>query len=173
MGKLMKVFSFLFALLRRYKKTLLLIVVVATSSVLISSSISIWLSNFHNLTLPSVGNIKTIGVEAYWDPNLENKTENILWGEMWPGSSENSTIYIRSVSNTEITLQLYPSNITPAAISEYMDLSWNYKGVSLSPNEVIEVTLFLSMSDDYSFTRYIVANEVESFGMDIHIVPYE
>ncbi|MGD2066543.1 MAG: hypothetical protein PVI43_05175 [Candidatus Bathyarchaeota archaeon] len=169
----MKVSNFLFAQLRRYKKTLLLIFVVATASVLISSGISIWLSDYHNLTLPSVGTIKTIGVEAYWDPNLENKTENILWGEMWPGSSQNSTLYIRSVSNVEITLQLYPSNITPVAMSEYIDLSWNYKGKTISPNDVIEVTLFLSMPDDYSFIRYVVANEMESFSMDIHIVPYE
>lgn len=169
----MKLLNSLLSLLRRHKKSLLLILVVSTATILISSAISILFSNFHNLTLPTIGNIKTIGVEAYWDPNLENKTETIDWNAMWPGSTKNVTLYIRSVSNVKTNLHLNTSNIIPAAISEYLNLSWNYDGTPLNPDETIQVTLFLSVSTDDLFTRYLIANEVSAFSIDIHIVAYE
>lgn len=160
-------------LLRSSKKTILLITVVSLISILSTSGIAIYLSTFHNYTIPSFGTIKTIGVEAYWDQELENQTTTINWGLIWLGESANATLYIRSVSSTEITLHLFPSNITPAGFSKYMDLSWNYNGTSLNPNDVIEVTLFLSASSDYSFVNYLITNEVKNFDMEIHIVPYE
>jgi len=169
----MKLFNSPFALLRRHKKTLLLILIVSTTTVLISSAISMWLSNFHNLTLPTIGTIKTIGVEAYWDPNCENKTETIDWDTIWPGSTKNVTLYIRSVSNIKTVIHLNTSNITPANVSEYLNLSWNYNGTPINPNEIIQVTLFLSASGDDSFARYLFTNKVKDFSLDIHIVAYE
>ena len=169
----MKLFNFLFNFLHQHKKTLLLILIVSTATVLISSAISIWLSDFHNLTLPTVGTIKTIGVEAYWDPNCENKTETIDWNTVWPGSTKNVSLYIRSVSNVKTTLHLYASNITPANVSEYLNLSWDYDGTPLNTDEIIQVTLFLSASDDKSFSRYLIDNDVTDFNIDIHIVAYE
>jgi len=169
----MKLLNSLFALLRQHKKTLLLILIVSTATILISSAISIWLSNFHNLTLPTIGTIKTIGVEAYWDPNCENKTETIDWDTVWPGSTKNVTLYIRSVSNVKTALHLNTSNITPSNISEYLNLSWNYDGTPLNPDGIIPVTLFLSASSDKSFSRYLIANNVTDFSIDIHVVAYE
>jgi hypothetical protein len=169
----MKLFNSLFALLRQHKKTLLLILIVSTTTILTNTAISMWLSNFHNLTLPTIGTIKTIGVEAYWDPNCENKTETIDWNTVWPGSTKNVTLYIRSVSNVKTALHLNTSNITPANVSEYLNLSWNYDGTPLNPDGIIQVTLFLSASGDYSFARYLATNKVKDFSIDIHIVAYE
>jgi hypothetical protein len=169
----MKLLNSLFTLLRKNKKTLLLILTVSTATVLISSAVSIWLSNFHNLTLPTIGTIKTIGVEAYWDSNLENKTETIDWDTVWPGTTKNVTLYIRSFSNVKAVLHLNTSNITPANISEYLNLSWNYDETPLNPDETIQVTLFLSASGEKSFSRYLIDNNVTAFSIDIHIVAYE
>jgi hypothetical protein len=169
----MERFKSLFGLLHRHKKTLLLIVLVSTTTLVISSAFSIWLSKFHNLTLPAIGTIKTLGVEAYWDPNLENKTEIIDWGTMWPGSTKNVTLYIRSVSNVKTILHLNTSDINPAEISEYLNLSWNYNGTSLNPNETIQLTLFLSASADKEFSQYLIANDIASFSIDVHLVAYE
>lgn len=169
----MRLFDPLFTLLRRHKKTFLLILVASAATLLISSAISMWLSNFHKLHLPTIGTIKTIGVEAYWDPNCENKTETIDWNTIWPGSTKNVTLYIRSVSNIKTTLHLNKSNISPADISEYLNLYWNCEGTPLNPDEIIQSTLFLSASTDESFTRYLIANEVTDFSMDIYIVAEE
>jgi hypothetical protein len=169
----MKIFTSLFALLRHHKKNLLLILIVSTVTLLISSAISIWLSNIDNLRIPTVGTIKTIGVEAYWDQNCENRTETFDWETLWPGSTKNITLYIRSVSNIKTTLNLNMSNIDPANISEYLNLSWNYEGTPLNPDETIQVTLSLSASTDKSFIQYLIDNEVTDFSMDIHIIAKE
>lgn len=169
----MKNFSSIFALLSRNKKSLLLILIVSTLSILISSAVSIWLSDFHNLTLPTVGNIKTVGVEAYWDPNCENKMETIDWGTVWPKSSQNVTLYIRSVSNVKTTLNLTTSNLNPVELSDYLNISWNYDGTTLNPNEVIPVTLSLSFTTDDRFVQYLINNDVADFSVDIYIVAYE
>jgi hypothetical protein len=171
--KPMKVFNSLFTLFRQQKKNLLLILIVSTVTILLSSAISIWLSDFHNLTLPTIGTIKTIGVEAYWDPNCENKTETIDWGTMWLGSIKNVTLYIRSVSNVKTTLNLTTSDLNPASISAYVNLSWNYEGIPLNPDETIQLTLSLSTSTDKSFILYLINNDVTDFSIDIHIVVYE
>jgi hypothetical protein len=161
------------AFFRSSKKTILLMLIVAILSIAVTTTISIMLSNIGNLSIPSLGNIKTIGVEAYWDPNCENKTETIDWGTMWPGSSKNVTLYIRSVSNVKTSLHLNTSDLNPADISEYISLSWNYNGTSLNPDGIIQVTLFLSVSGDKSVSRYLVANDVTDFSIDIHLVAIE
>jgi len=159
--------------LRRSKKTVLLILIVAVVSVAITTEISILLSKINNLHLPSLGTIKTIGVEAYWGLNLENKTETIDWGTISPGSSTNRTFYIRSVSNFEATLNLDTTSWNPANISDYISLSWSYDGTSLNPGETVQVTLTLSASSSSSFINYLIANDVKDFNFDIVITASE
>jgi len=68
--------------LRSSKRAILLIIITAVITLTISAVISIWLSRTITLHVPSLGTIKTIGVEVYWDENLEHKTETIKWGTM-------------------------------------------------------------------------------------------
>ena len=117
--------------------------------------------------------MKTVGVEAYWDPNRENKTETIDWGMVYPGSSKNVTFYIQSVSNLETILNLSTTNWNPANISNYMNLTWSYDGTPLSPGEVIQLTLTLSASPSDSFRNYLYAKEVKDFSFDIVIAASE
>ena len=161
------------AFLNRSKKTLLLIIIIAIASVAVSSLISILLSKIHNFDIPALGNIKTIGVEAYWDPNCENKTEALDWGTIWIGSSRNVTLYVRSISNYKVTLNLKATDWMPANISDYMTLSWDYNETTLNPGEIIPVTLTLSSSFSNSFIFYLIDNDVQSFSLDIHIVASE
>jgi hypothetical protein len=125
---------------RPSKKTLLIVLMVATVTILLSSALSIWLNEVTDLYIPSIGNVKTIGVEAYWDENIENKTEAINWDLIWLGSSKNVTLYLRSASNVETVLQLNTSNWNPKNISKYMILTWNYNGTPVQPSKVIHVS---------------------------------
>lgn len=156
--------------LKQSKRTVLLIMIVAITSVAISTTVSILVNENSNLTVPSLGTVRTIGVEVYWDPNKENKTEVIDWSEIWLGSSKDVTIYIRSISNYEVTLELKVTDWNPDVVSDYMTLSWDYNGAPLSPNEMIEVTLSLSISNSPSFVQYLVDEKVENFNLDIHII---
>jgi hypothetical protein len=128
------------------------------------------LSKTSNLTVPSLGTVKTIGVETYWDQNRENKTEEINWDEMVIGSSKNVTFYIRSTSNYKITLKLNVTDWNPANISDYMNLSWDYNGEKLDHGETIQVTLTLSSSYSQSFVNYLISENVQKFSLDMHIV---
>lgn len=156
--------------LNRSKKTLFLILIVALSSVALTTTISIMLSKTSNFTLPSLGTVKTIGVEVYWDQNLENKTETINWDEVWVGSSKNVTVYIRSISNYQIILNLHATDWNPTDVSDYMNLSWDYNGTLLNPSETIQVTLTMSIPSSYSFVNYLIDNDVQNFNVDIHII---
>jgi hypothetical protein len=156
--------------LNRSKKTLFLILIVALASVALTTTISIMLSKTSNFTLPSLGTVKTIGVEVYWDQNLENKTETINWDEVWVGSSKNVTVYIRSISNNRIILNLNATDWNPTDVSDYMNLSWDYNGTLLNPGETIPVMLTLSIPSSYSFVKYLIDNDVQNFNVDIHII---
>jgi len=143
---------------------------VAIASVAVTTTIAILLSKTSNLTVPSLGTVKTIGVEVYWDQNRENKTGTIDWDEVWLGSSKNVTLYIQSVSNYKITINLNVTDWNPANISEYMTLSWDYNGTLFNPGETIQVTLTLSIPSSQSFVRYLIDEKVQNFSFDIHIV---
>jgi hypothetical protein len=155
--------------LRSSKRKMLLITITIVTTLIISSIIAIWLSKVAHLNIPSLGTIRTLGVEAYWDINLTNKTEAINWGTIWPGSSQNATLYIRSISNLETTLHLNTTNWNPANISNYMNLTWNYNGTTIQPDEIIQVTLTLSASSSFNFINYLITNEVKQFSLDIII----
>lgn len=155
--------------LRSSKRTILVITITAVSTIAISAIASAWLAKTIKLYVPSLGIIKTLGVEAYWDKNLQNQTEAINWGTIWPGSSKNFTFYLQSISNTETTLHLNTTNWNPANISEYMTLSWNYNDTILHPNETIQVTLVLTTSSSNTFLHYLITNDVKEFNFDIII----
>lgn len=151
------------------KRNFLLIISVAAITLLLSSVISIWLSEVTSLKIPSIGKIQTIGVEAYWDESLKNKTETINWNKIWLGSSKNVTIYLRSISNVETIIQINATNWTPSNFSKYMNLSWNYDGTPINPNEVIIVTITLSAPKSIGFIEYLVINSVKEFSFDMVI----
>jgi len=157
------------AFLRSSKRTILLILLVAVITIALSTTISILSQSITTLKFPSLGTIKTLGVEAYWDRNLENKTETIKWGTISPESSKNVTLYLRSISTTETTLHLNTTNWNPTNISEYMNLKWNYNGTILHPGETIQVTLTLTASSSKTFILYLITNDVKEFGFDIII----
>ena len=166
--------------LRSSKKTVLLILVVVVITIIISAAVSILLQRTTNLYVPSLGTIKTLGVEAYWDRNLENKTETIDWGKIWPGTFENRTLHIRSISSIETTLELRTANWTfrdsnnrtvagPSDSSPYMNLTWNYNETIVRPGETVQVTLTLSVDYSSDFIEFLMTNDVKEFSLDIII----
>jgi len=152
---------------RPSKNTVLLIISVVVVTLLLSFGLSLWLSRVTDLKVPSIGTIKTIGVEAYWDENLENKTEAVNWGMIWYGSSKNVTFYLRSTRNVKMVLQLNATNWNPEKISKYMILSWSYNGTPVEPGEVVRVTITLSAPPSKPFIDYILANDLKEFTFDI------
>ncbi|MCW3986015.1 MAG: hypothetical protein NWE91_06375 [Candidatus Bathyarchaeota archaeon] len=173
-------FDSLITFLRSSKKTILLIIVVALITIVLSTLLAIWLSKIYDLHVPSIGTIHTLGVKAYWDANLENETKQVYWGTIYPGSSNNVTLHLQSISNINATLHLSTANWTfqesdgktvkgPTDTSPYMNLTWNYNETIIQQNETIQVTLTLSASSSPDFIHYLINNDVKNFSFDIII----
>ena len=113
-------------------------------------------------SLQSSGTVETIGVAAYTDSSCVTVMSTVDWGKVKPGSSSTNTVYIRNEGNSDVTLSLNEVNWNPVSTSNYMTLSWNYGGQTLQPNQVIQVTLTLSVSQNI--------DGIESFYFDIIIM---
>jgi hypothetical protein len=150
-----------------------LMVFVIVGSIAATTTISIVLTKHGNLTVSSIGSLKTIGVEAYWDQACTHKVVRIDWGDIWPASSNNVMLYIKSISNIETTLYLTVSNLMPAVISNYITLYWDYNGMRLASGQVIGVTLFLSVSGDNSLISYLTSFSDTGFTFDIQIAAHD
>jgi hypothetical protein len=113
-------------------------------------------------SLQSYGSIRTIGVGIYSNEYCIESVSVVDWGAITPGQSNSRTFYIRNEGNSDVTLSLLTTNWTPSAAENYMALSWNYAGQSIAPNQVISVTLTLSVSQGI--------NGIETFSFDIDII---
>ena len=169
-----------FVFLKSSYKTIILVAIVAIISIVSTTLVSIMLSDTaHDIYLPSLGTIKTLDVETYWDQNGENKMETLSWGEFkietlnW-GEIEvetlNTTVFVKSVSNFIVTLNIFLTDWNPLEISDYLTISWDYNGTFINPGEIIPVTMTLSASSSDAFIDYLVENEITRFDVVIHIV---
>jgi hypothetical protein len=163
--------------LRSLKKTILLIIVVAAVTLFLSAAISIILNNNTSITLPSIANLHTIGVKAYWDPNLQNQTSSIQWGTVYTGQSYNVTLYLHSISNVPTVLEMTVTNWTfintnntiaagPAGSTPYLNLTWNYDNSTLNPKGTIRTTITLTTDSSSAFITFLINNNIKQVTMD-------
>ncbi|MCW4016736.1 MAG: hypothetical protein NWF06_10235 [Candidatus Bathyarchaeota archaeon] len=173
-GKLKKHISSFFGSLKPSRKTLLLVVIVAIVSIASSTLISVLLIHSNpEIYVPSLGTIKTIEVEAYEDANCGTAKEMFDWGELMPGNISTQLVYIKSVSNFVVTLNLNLTDWSPPEISEYITITWDYNGTTLKPNDVIPIAITISVSSSDGFINYLVHNQVTQFNVDLHFIASE
>ena len=113
-------------------------------------------------SLPSGGRVKTVGVGIYWDVGCEDAVSFLDWGVVEPGSSVNVSVYIRNEGNADMVLYLNVSNWRPPEAGEYMTVDWDYDGRAISPGEVVEVVMILTVSED--------VGDISSYNFDIKII---
>ena len=169
-----------FCFLKASYKTLFLVAIVAIISVASTTLVSIMLSHSdYDVYVPSLGTIKTLDVETYWDQNGERKRETLSWDEIkieklsWDEikiDPLNTTVYVKSVSNFRVTLNIFLTDWNPVEISDYLTISWDYNGTLINPGEIIPVTMTLSASSSDALINYLVENEIKRFDVVIHIV---
>ena len=139
-----------------------LVLFLLLASMLVGVSYAVLTST---LIIPNVGEVKTIGVEAYWDANATSMVSEIDWGICAAGQNYSRTIYLKNVENTPCMLNFTTSNWNPANASDYVTLYWNYTGQILYPSEIIAVELTLSISESIS--------GIDSFSFDLVITAFE
>ena len=164
-------------------KIIVLVIIVAVVSVAVSALVAIMLSDSGSeIYLPSVGTIKTIGVETYQDRNGENKMDELTWAEITIEKQEwdeitmkpiSSTVYVKSVSNFRVTMDIFLTDWTPVEISDYLTVLWDYKGEEMDPGDIIPVTITLSAPSSDAFIDYVLEHDLQSFSVSIHFVATE
>jgi hypothetical protein len=165
---------------KQRRNTILLMLVVILATLLVSALVSIGLYKYDKLQLPTIGTIKTQGVKAYWDPNLTHLTTEIPWPTVHPGTLNNATLYLQSVSSITTVLELDTTNWTfissngtivsgPSNSTQFMSLTWNYNNTTVEPSQTVQVILTLKIDDSDSFIWYLVNNKVAQFSFDITI----
>jgi hypothetical protein len=107
------------------------------------------------------GTVKAVGVGVFWDSNCTNPVSFIDWGMVEPGSMNNVTVYVRNEGNVAANISLATENWNPSSASDYLALSWNYDGRQLNLQEVVPITLNLTVSSS--------VHGIESFSFDIVI----
>jgi hypothetical protein len=131
------------------------VIVLASIAVVYAlTSVSVYLS--------SVGTVKALGVGVYWDSTCSQTVPSIDWGSAEPGAVKNVTVYIRNEGNAPITLSLQTSNWNPTEAADYISLSWDYGGQAIGVNQVVAVTLSLSISSNIQ--------GITTFSFDIVVV---
>ncbi len=99
-------------------------------------------------TLHSTGIVKGIGVGIYWDSGCTSKVTSIDWGLAEPGTIQNKTVYIKNEGNANVTLTLQTSNWNPTNATTYISLGWTYNNQTILVNQVIQVTLRLTIASN-------------------------
>jgi len=170
------------------KETILLVLVVALLTILITTSISLLLEKYDNTRIPSLGTIRTIGVEAYGGnlTQLSNGNKTLDWGTIYPGTLTKRSFYLKSQSTVPIILQLSTSNWTlldvngenatdflNIPLNESLRITWDYNGTPLNPTEEIYVTLTLNATNSIKFVNYLTDYQIREFSFDIIIVGNE
>jgi len=154
-------------------KTTLTIIVVAVYTITLTTLIASVLRTNHNLLIPGLGNIYTLGYET------DNKT--LDWGTIYVGTSTDRSFNLTSKSNTVTTPELTYGNWTfrnaqnqptPPPSVNSMTINWNLNNdTRLDPNQKINVTITLTAEYDQTFVDYLINNSVVTFIFDIIIYP--
>jgi len=114
--------------------------------------------------ISSVGVVKTVGCDVFWDSGLTNRVTEIDWGMVEPGREHNRTVFIKNTSNVPANLTLGTDNWNPSVASDYIALFWNYDNHTLAVGEVVPVVFTLSIAanimgvTNFTFDIVIIAS---------------
>ncbi|MGD9130287.1 MAG: hypothetical protein PVH73_01775 [Candidatus Bathyarchaeota archaeon] len=109
-----------------------------------------------------VGEVRAIGVAIYSDSSINDPLSSIDWGNLQPGVNKTIDCYIHNTGNTATVLTLGTDNWNPPEAATYITLTWDYHEETVNIDEVIPVTLTLTISENIQ--------EIAYFFFDITIV---
>ncbi|MCW3981042.1 MAG: hypothetical protein NWF11_06165 [Candidatus Bathyarchaeota archaeon] len=106
--------------------------------------------------------MESYNVEVYWDAECKNPVTSVDWGELSPGSTKSTEIFVR---NEQLDLAAYiflwTQNWAPKEAQHFLKLDWDYDGRKIAPDENLLITLTLDVDE--------AIYGVKDFGFDIII----
>jgi len=116
--------------------------------VLVALVILAFLLWFDSSRVGWVSGLQTVGVGVYWWQNCSSAVASIDWGVLYAGAVKSTVVYVRNEGAQGSALNMSTTGWSPSSASNYFKVSWNYSGIVLNPDEVVEVTLTLSVSSN-------------------------
>jgi hypothetical protein len=152
---------------KKGKKMMLLMVIIASLvlNLFLLSTISGQLSTTTQMHSYGSIQIQTAGIATYRDISCTITASEVPWGTLAPGASREYMFYIRNEGAASLKLSLGIANWSPANAANYITLSWNYGGQTVAPNQVVQITLTLKVSQSIS--------GINSFSFDIMLTGTE
>jgi len=89
------------------------------------------------LTIPSSGNVYTVGVDA--------DVDRVDWGNVEPGSTVTRTVRFTPEGSVPVTIAVNTTNYIPGEMLRYSRLDDNYTGAVLVPGEWLPVEFALTV----------------------------
>jgi len=117
-----------------------------------------------SISLSSSGSIKTTeGLSVYSNLACTTPKTSIEWGELEKGGNSNVIIYVRNEGDSPLTLSLVTSDWNPSSAADFLNISWNYNNQPLNPDQVVQITLTLTVDSDaqgidFGVNLFIVGN---------------
>ena len=124
-----------------------IVIVCALATTVIGTALAI---RQYSKTVPNSASVKGVRVGIYWDLACANRTSSINWGMLEPGTNKTVDIYVKNEGNTFVTLSKTLQDWNPIIATNYVMLHWDYLDQSLSINQVIPISLTLSVSSAVS-----------------------
>jgi len=108
------------------------------------------------LDKPFQGNVWTIGVEVYAEPECINIVNNVDFGGIYPDDSNSFTYYVKNTRNTDVTLTVVYTDILPVEVLTVLDFSATYDTGVLAAGEVtpLQLTVTHNGGDDTGLNDY-------------------
>jgi len=152
----------------RLIEKILLIALFCSSIAVVVAAVAQGLTAYYSVRIPGRGMIRGIGIDIYWDAACTNSCVEINWGEMNPGQSKDTVLYVKNIRRVPVELALLTGAWDPDLAKFYISLSWNYTGQTLRARDVLPVKFTLTVSpkifgvETFSFDIVIQASSVES-----------
>ena len=104
-----------------------------------------------------------VNLDVYFDYACLIPASSVDWGEVELGGSKSISLYIKNNGNVDSFAVLSSENWNPEYAVEYLQLSWDYDGVSMSPGQIVPVKLTLDVGlecpfDCFSFNIVIIGS---------------
>jgi len=146
---------------KKGKKMMLLLLIVASLvlNLFLLSTISGQFATRTQMYSHGSIQVETAGLATYRDASCTTRAYEIPWGTLAPGSSGEYVFYIKNEGTTSLNLFLNTANWSPTNAANHITLSWNYNGQAVAPNQVVQITLTLKVSQSIS--------GIDNFSFDI------
>ena len=123
----------------------IIIAIIATGILLTATTIGL-LSVTEEVSFE--GTITTLNVGLFLDQQCTQNCDSMSWGGIYIGESASKTIYVKNTGDATVELSMSMTNWIPESANGPISMIWNRENYILDPNETIQATLTLTISEN-------------------------